>query len=116
MAETLSQCIIGGSVIGTCRSQKSCLIQTNSTNVMTSALYSASVDDLETVCYFFEAHEIEFEPKNTIKPKIDLLSLRSLAQSPNQKLNFIVGCAFRVPDNSLDCNYMKLHWIIHELT
>ena len=37
------------------------------------ALYSDLADDLETTCYFLYFHDIKDSPRNTQKPKIDLL-------------------------------------------
>lgn len=39
--------------MGICRNASSCLIQSNSTEVEERALYSASVEDRDTVCCFF---------------------------------------------------------------
>ena len=48
-------------------------------------LYSASADDLETVCCFFDFQEIKESPRNTQKPLTDLLLSRQPAQSESAK-------------------------------
>jgi hypothetical protein len=48
-------------------------------------LYSASADDLETVCYFLDFHDIKESPKKIQKPVTDLLESGQLAQSESQK-------------------------------
>jgi hypothetical protein len=50
------------------------------------ALYSASVLDLDTVLYFLALQEIKFEPKNTAKPPVDLLSSMLPAQSASENV------------------------------
>jgi hypothetical protein len=44
-------------------------------------LYSASVEDLDTVACFLELQDIKLYPKNIAKPPVDLLSSRHPAQS-----------------------------------
>ena len=41
---------------------------------LASALYSASVFDLEAVSCFLELHDMRFVSKNTANPLVDLLS------------------------------------------
>jgi hypothetical protein len=54
-----------------------------------SALYSDSVLDLETVCYFHELHDKRFAPRKMAKPIVDLLSFGQHAQSsPEKTLSF----------------------------
>ncbi|XP_050114486.1 uncharacterized protein LOC126592752 isoform X3 [Malus sylvestris] len=48
--------------------------------MMARALYLASIEDLETVWCFFEAHEIGFEPRKTTNSKVNLLSFGSPAK------------------------------------
>ena len=50
-----------------------------------SALYSASVLDLDTVACFLAHHEIRFGPKNTTNPPVECLSSRQPAQSESEK-------------------------------
>ena len=50
-----------------------------------SALYSASVLDLETVACFLAHQDIKFGPKKIAKPPVDLLSSRQPAQSESEK-------------------------------
>jgi hypothetical protein len=47
------------------RSRSRDCIQTNSAAVFTTDLYSASVDDRETVGCFLGLHEMIFEPRKT---------------------------------------------------
>src|SRR4051812_47025700 len=50
-----------------------------------TALYSASVLDLDTVACFLAFQEIRSGPKNTAKPPVDLLSSGHPAQSAYEK-------------------------------
>ena len=63
------------------KSRRSILIQNNLAAVEANALYSTSVEDLETVDYFLADQVIGELPKKTTMPKIDLQSTGSLAQS-----------------------------------
>lgn len=45
------------------------------------ALYSASVNDRDTICCFLEYQEIGLDPKKKTKPVVDCLLLGSYAQS-----------------------------------
>lgn len=47
-------------------------------------LYSASVELLETVCYFLDFQEMGESPNFNIKPVTDLLVLGQAAQSASQ--------------------------------
>ena len=37
-----------------------------------SVRYSASIEDLDTVGYFFDFHDIKASPRNTQEPDVDL--------------------------------------------
>lgn len=50
-----------------------------------STLYSASEEDLETVCYYLALQEIKEEPKKKQYPKMDLLESRQPTQSASEK-------------------------------
>ncbi|GJW86532.1 hypothetical protein Tco_0161872 [Tanacetum coccineum] len=73
MAEELSQKTLTGVVIGICRSCSKELSQVISHEHSTNALYSASIEDLETTACFLDCHEIRPCPRNIPKPVIDLL-------------------------------------------
>ena len=69
-----------------------------------TALYSASVFDLDTVACFLAFQEMRFGPKNTAKPPVDFLSSGHPAQSASEKALSKVECdrlsvrpIFRVP-------------------
>jgi hypothetical protein len=51
-----------------------------------TALYSASVVDLETVGCFIALQETRLEPRNIAKPPVDLLSSKHPAQSASENL------------------------------
>ena len=70
----LSQYNIGDMRSGTCKSQKRCLIQASSAAMIANARYSAFVEERDTICCLFEAHEIGLGARNTTKPEVDLLS------------------------------------------
>jgi hypothetical protein len=59
--------------------------QINSAVAFATALYSASVLDLDTVSCFLALHDIRFGPKNMAKPPVDRLSSRHPAQSASEK-------------------------------
>lgn len=59
-------------------------IQNTSTTQWANALYSTSVELLETVGCFFDCHEIGLDPRYTTKPEIDLLELISATQSESK--------------------------------
>ena len=48
-------------------------------------LYSDFAEDLETICCFFDFHEIKDSPRNMQKQVIDLLMLGHEAQSASAK-------------------------------
>lgn len=50
-----------------------------------NALYSDSVLEWETACYFLDDQETKFEPRNTAYPATDFLSSLSQAQSASVK-------------------------------
>jgi hypothetical protein len=55
-----------------------------------SALYSNSMLDLETICYFHELQDTRFAPRKMAKPLVDLLSSGHPTQSASEKaLRFI---------------------------
>ena len=84
-ALTLSHHNNGGVERNMPKSRRSIRSQNNSAAVEANALYSASVEDLETVDYFLADQVIGQLPKKTTIPKIDLGSTGSLAQSASQK-------------------------------
>ena len=49
------------------------------------ALYSASAEERDTVCYFLDFQEINESPRKTQKPLIDLLVSGQVAQSESTK-------------------------------
>ena len=57
----------------------------SSQTTATIALYSASAEDLETVCCFFDFQDIKESPRNTQYPVIDLLVSGQPAQSESEK-------------------------------
>jgi hypothetical protein len=61
------------------------LIQRSSVVAMAKLLYSASVDDLETVACFLEDQEIKFGPRKIPKPVVDFLSSGHPVQSVSVK-------------------------------
>jgi len=84
MADMLSQNNIGAVGISICKKLSSCLIQSNSVAVTARALYSASVEDCDTVCCFFYDQEMGLEPKNITNPVVESLSLGLPAQSASE--------------------------------
>lgn len=64
---------------------KSCLFYGNSEAREVRALYSASADDLATVGYFFDFHEIRASPKKTQNSVVDLRVTLQLPQSASVK-------------------------------
>ena len=58
--------------------------QTTSLVTVAIDLYSDSIEDLDTTCYFLLFQEISESPKNTQKPVIGLLVLGQAAQSTSQ--------------------------------
>jgi len=83
-ALTLSHHIKGGVERKIPKSLRSIRIQYNSAAVEAKALYSASVDDLETVDCFLADHVMGQFPKNTTMLEMDLRSTGSPAQSASQ--------------------------------
>jgi hypothetical protein len=63
--------ILGEGTPSSCRS-----FRTHITSIVALAtdLYSAAVEDLDTVACFLALQEIKFVPRNTAKPPVDLLS------------------------------------------
>ena len=57
--------------MGTQKNINNNLIQSILVDVEDKAWYSASVDDQETICYFFDDHEIGLESIKTTKPVVD---------------------------------------------
>jgi hypothetical protein len=51
---------------------------------LASALYSASVLDLETICYFLDLQDTRFVPKKIANPLVDLLPSGHPAQSASE--------------------------------
>ena len=62
MVERLSQNIIGVREIETHMKVINCLSQSISVAVEDNALYSASVEERDTVCYFLKDQEIGLKP------------------------------------------------------
>ena len=85
MTNRLSQKRTGTLVSEMCRNVNNYFIQSNSAEMNDKARYSASVEDQETIYYFFEDHEIGLLPKKTTKPVVDRLSLGSPTQSTSLK-------------------------------
>lgn len=81
MTDMLSHQIIGGLDPKICSSHKSCPNQDNSTAVIASERYSASVELRETVDCFLVAQEIGFAPKTIRNAEVERLSIESPAQS-----------------------------------
>jgi len=57
---------------------RSCLSQSNSEVIEAIALYSASVEDLETVGYFFDFQVRRESPMKIQKPVVDFLLSKQL--------------------------------------
>jgi hypothetical protein len=74
--------ILGEGKPSSCRS-----FRTHITSVVALAtdLYSASVEDLDTVACFLALQEIKFVPRNTAKPPVDLLSSKLPTRSASEK-------------------------------
>ena len=87
-ADTLSHQSMGGKDKKTPKSLIIILIQLNSIVVVAKALYSASVEDLDTVSYFLVDQLIGELPKNTTILVIDFLSEN---HQPNQHHNKLKG-------------------------
>ena len=62
IADMLSQNIVVGSLVLTCRSLKILLSHTASHAALVAATYSASADDSATVACFLEDHETVLDP------------------------------------------------------
>ena len=69
-----------------------------SQSICVKAIYSASADDLETVCCFFDRHEIGLSPKKVQKPLIDMQMIEQLAKS--KSLNALI-CNELEEDNEI---------------
>lgn len=80
IAETLSHHILGGVTNGIFSSDKSMLIQQTSAAAFARLQYSALVEDLATVCCFFELHIIGLLQNMIHMPLVNLLSFESPAQ------------------------------------
>jgi hypothetical protein len=76
------------------------------------ALYSASVLDLDTVLYFLALQEIKFEPKNTAKPPVDLLSSMLPVQSVSENALTRVESDFQIFNPSLDDCFTYLNILL----
>ena len=61
--------------MGTQRNTNNYLIQSIIANVEDKARYCASVDNRETLCCFFDDHEIGLEPMKTTRAVVDRRSL-----------------------------------------
>ena len=75
-----------------CSSESRCCVQVTSATSEARLLNSASTEDLETECNFFDFQEIGLFPRNSTYPEVDLLfrisdpesaSLHSLRCSPD---------------------------------
>jgi hypothetical protein len=73
--------------------------------VLAIALYSASVEDLDTVACFLELQDIRLEPKKTHNPPVDRLSSGQPAQSELEKACKLVDESFRIksPRDNVCC-------------
>lgn len=86
MADWLSQSNVTGTIRWMCRSLNKEDSHTTSHVALAIDLYSASADDLDTVCCFFDFQEINESPKNTQKPEIDRRVSGQVAQSESQNV------------------------------
>ena len=91
MAETLSHQRIGMCGRKTLSSRNKVRSQANSAAVEAKARYSASMEDRETVGYFFEDQDMGLEPRKTSCPVVDLRSVGSPAQSASEKAENVRG-------------------------
>lgn len=84
MVETLSHMTSDG--VGICmpKSESKHLSHEISQVLSARALYSASVEDLETTYCFLDCHEMRLLPRKIAKPDTDLLVVAQLAQSLSQ--------------------------------
>jgi len=98
--------VLIGWIAKSCRRyQIHCISQT----VASSAQYSASVDDRETISCFFDFHEIMKDPRKTQKPVLDLLVLGQVAQSESLKALIWVSksATKKSPCDGLDFMYLS---------
>ena len=94
IALILSQCRRTGFKEVSCSSSNSLTSQVTSLAADAIALYSASLDDLETVSCFLDFQLIGEEPNNNMYPVIDLLLFGHEAQSESE---YACSCSWSEP-------------------
>jgi hypothetical protein len=85
-----------------------------STVAFASALYSASVLDLETVDYLRALHDTRFDPRKIANPPVDRLSSKQPAQSAsaNPLISIDDDLVMRSPRSMVPLTYRSIHFTV----